>query len=167
VIGMGKLGTQVAAVGRAFGMKVIGWSRSLTVAQCDDLGIDYAPTLPDVLRVADVVTLHVTLNAQTRDLIGARELALMKPDAVLVNTARGPIVTEAALVARVARGSPCRRRPRRVRRGTAPGRASLPHARQRGGDAAPGLCHARELCDVLWRCRRRHRKPGSAGVRCA
>jgi len=104
VIGMGKLGTQVAAVGRAFGMKVIGWSRSLTVAQCDDLGIDYAPTLPDVLRVADVVTLHVTLNAQTRDLIGARELALMKPDAVLVNTARGPIVTEAALVAALREG---------------------------------------------------------------
>jgi phosphoglycerate dehydrogenase-like enzyme len=99
VVGMGKLGTQVATVGRAFGMKVVAWSRSLTPARCGELGIDYAATLPELLRVADVVTLHLALNPQTRGFIGARELALMKPDALLVNTARGPIVEEAALVA--------------------------------------------------------------------
>jgi phosphoglycerate dehydrogenase-like enzyme len=99
VVGMGKLGTQVAAVGRAFGMKVIAWSRSLIPARCAELGIDYAATLPELLRVADIVTLHLALNAQTRGFIGARELALMKPDALLVNTARGPLVDEAALIA--------------------------------------------------------------------
>lgn len=104
VVGMGNLGTQVAAVGRAFGMRVIGWSRSLTAERCAALGIDFAATLPELLRVADVVTVHVVLNAQTRNLVGARELASMKRDAVLVNTSRGPIVNEAALIAALRSG---------------------------------------------------------------
>ena len=99
VIGLGNLGARVARVGLAFEMKVLAWSRSLTKERCAEVGVAHAGSLDDLLRAADVVSLHVTLNPQSRGLLGARELALMKPSAYLVNTSRGPIVDEQALIA--------------------------------------------------------------------
>jgi phosphoglycerate dehydrogenase-like enzyme len=98
VIGLGNLGARVARAGIAFGMEVSGWSRSLTAERCAELGISHAGSLDDLLRTSDVVTLHVTLNAQSRGLIGDRELGLMRPTALLINTSRGPIVDERALI---------------------------------------------------------------------
>ena len=99
VVGFGNLGTRVARIGLAFEMKVSAWSRSLTPGRCAEIGVAYAKSLDELLLAADVVTLHVTLNEQSRGLIGARELGLMKPRAILVNTSRGPIVEERALIA--------------------------------------------------------------------
>jgi len=98
VIGLGNLGVRVARVGLAFGMHVSGWSRSLTPARCAEIGIRHAGTLDDLLGSSDVVSLHVTLNPQSRGLIGAREFGLMRRSAYLVNTSRGPVVNEAALI---------------------------------------------------------------------
>lgn len=98
VVGLGRLGAKVAGYGRAFDMRVLGLARSEVAARSAALGAEPAASLDDLLARADVVSLHVTLTPQTRGLIGARELALMKPGAVLVNTARGPIVDEAALI---------------------------------------------------------------------
>jgi phosphoglycerate dehydrogenase-like enzyme len=98
VVGLGNLGTRVAKVGRAFDLPVSGWSRSLTPEKAKALDIDYCADLDDLLRAADIVTIHLALNAETRHIIDARRLALMKPDALLINTARGPLVDETALV---------------------------------------------------------------------
>ena len=98
IIGLGRLGTMVAGYGKAFGLDVIGWSRSLTEARATELGIKRVEK-DELFRRADIVTIHVNLNDSSRGLVGASELALMKPTAYLVNTSRGPIVTEAALLA--------------------------------------------------------------------
>jgi phosphoglycerate dehydrogenase-like enzyme len=98
VIGLGKLGTRVAQIAKAFGMKVIAWSQNLTAEKCRDAGVDYADK-GDLLRQADFITIHVVLSQRTRGLLGARELSLMKPTACLINTSRGPIVEEEALIA--------------------------------------------------------------------
>lgn len=99
VLGLGRLGSKVAAYGRAFDMRVLGLSRADTAARCAELGIAPAASLDELLAEADVLTIHVTLGEATRGMIGAAELARMKPGAVLVNTARGPIVDEPALIA--------------------------------------------------------------------
>lgn len=98
VIGLGKLGSQVAAIGNAFGMDVVAWSHNLTAAQASERGARRVD-LDTLLGEAHIVTIHLVLSERTRGLIGRRELALMRPDAYLVNTSRGPIVDEAALVA--------------------------------------------------------------------
>lgn len=103
VVGLGRLGSPVAAVGRAFGMEVLGWSRSLSKERARSLGTD-AVQLHELLGRSDVVTIHLPLTEETRGLIGARELALMKPSALLVNTSRGPIVDEAALLSALSAG---------------------------------------------------------------
>lgn len=97
IIGLGKQGRQVARFAKAFGMEVLAWSRSLTAEQAAEHGASRVD-LDDLLARADIVTLHVVLNDGTRGLIGARELGLMKETALLVNTARGPVVDEAALI---------------------------------------------------------------------
>lgn len=97
VIGLGRLGSQVAGVGRAFGMEVIAWSRNLTPERAAEHGVRLV-TKDQLLAQSDVVSIHVGLSDSSRGLIGARELALMRPDAYLVNTSRGPIVDEAALI---------------------------------------------------------------------
>ena len=97
VVGLGSLGSQVAAIGRAFGMSLLAWSQNLTRERCDALGATLV-SKDDLLARSDVVTIHLVLSARTRGLIGARELGLMKPTAYLVNTSRGPIADEAALV---------------------------------------------------------------------
>lgn len=103
IIGLGKLGSRVAKVGLAFGMKVVAWSQNLTEEKCRELGVAYA-SKDELLRNSDYVTIHVQLSSRTRALIGAAELASMKPTAFLINTSRGPIVDEAALIAALKAG---------------------------------------------------------------
>ena len=103
IIGLGRLGGQVARYARAFGMKVIAWSENLTQQRCYEAGAERAEK-DDLLRSADVITIHTRLSDRTRGLIGARELALMKPTAYLINTSRGPIIDEAALLAALQEG---------------------------------------------------------------
>ncbi len=98
VIGLGNLGSKVAAIGRAFGMQVIAWSQNLTAEKAAAAGGELVPK-QELLRRADVVSIHLVLSERTRGLIGAGELSLMKPTARLINTSRGPIVVEAALIA--------------------------------------------------------------------
>jgi D-3-phosphoglycerate dehydrogenase len=98
VIGLGKLGTRVAKIAQALGMKVIAWSQNLTAEKCREAGVEYAAK-EDLLRQSDFVSIHVILSQRTRGLVGAKELGLMKPTAHLINTSRGPIVDEAALLA--------------------------------------------------------------------
>ena len=105
VIGLGKLGAQVAKVALAFGMDVAAWSQNLTEARCREVGVAHAGSLDALLASSDVVTLHLVLSARTQGLIGERELARMKPTAVLVNTSRGPLVNEAALLAALSSGT--------------------------------------------------------------
>lgn len=98
VVGLGRIGRAVARRARAFGMRVLYHSRSrLEAAEERDLGVEYAEK-DELLATADFVSLHVPLSAETRHLIGRRELDLMKPTAYLINTSRGPVVDEAALV---------------------------------------------------------------------
>lgn len=98
IIGLGKLGLRVAGVAKAFGMKVIAWSPNLTPEKCQEAGVGYA-TKEELFRQADFVTIHVQLGDRSRGLVTAKEFALMKPSAYLINTARGPIVDEKALIA--------------------------------------------------------------------
>jgi len=98
VLGLGKLGAQSAALGKALGMKVIAWSANLTdekAAECGAVRV----SKEELFRQSDFLTVHVLLSERTQGLVGANELALMKPSAYLVNTSRGPIVDEAALIA--------------------------------------------------------------------
>jgi phosphoglycerate dehydrogenase-like enzyme len=98
VIGLGTLGSRVARVGDAFGMRVIAWSQNLTADRAAAAGATLVDK-PTLLREADIVTLHLVLSDRSRGTIGAAELALMKPGALLVNTSRGPLVQQDALVA--------------------------------------------------------------------
>ncbi|HEY0246867.1 MAG TPA: D-2-hydroxyacid dehydrogenase family protein [Gryllotalpicola sp.] len=97
VLGLGRLGAPVARLAQALEMDVVAWSRSLTPEKAAEHGVR-AVERDELFRAADILTIHVPLTPGTRDLVTARELALMKPSAYLVNTSRGPIVTEAALL---------------------------------------------------------------------
>ncbi|MEH3144225.1 MAG: D-2-hydroxyacid dehydrogenase family protein [Methylobacterium frigidaeris] len=103
ILGLGRIGARMAAVGRALGMEPVAWSPNLTRerAQAGGAALVDRETL---LRTSDVLTLHMVLSPATRGIVGAPELALMKPDAILINTARGPLVDEAALVAALREG---------------------------------------------------------------
>ena len=98
VIGLGRLGAQVATIGRAFGMSVIAWSQNLTAERATSCGATLVRK-DELLTQADVITIHLQLSERTRGLLGARELGLMKATTLLVNTSRGPIVDEGALIA--------------------------------------------------------------------
>jgi phosphoglycerate dehydrogenase-like enzyme len=97
VIGLGRLGSQVATIGKAFGMAVLAWSQNLTAERAAQYGATLV-SKDALLSQADIVTIHLVLSNRTSGLIGARELGLMKPTAYLVNTSRGPIVDEQALI---------------------------------------------------------------------
>ena len=96
VVGLGRLGTQVATVGKVFGMDVLAWSQNLTEQQASEVGVR-AVTKRELFASSDVVTIHLQLSDRTRGLVGAEELGLMSRSAYLINTSRGPIVDEAAL----------------------------------------------------------------------
>jgi phosphoglycerate dehydrogenase-like enzyme len=97
LLGLGRLGSQVARVGNAFGMEVIAWSQNLTAERASEAGAALV-SKEELFARADVVSIHVVLSPRSRGLVGAAELARMKPTAFLVNTSRGPIVDEAALL---------------------------------------------------------------------
>lgn len=105
IIGLGKIGTYVAGIGKAFGMLVTAWSQNLTAEKAQAAGVSYV-SKEDLLSLSDVVTIHLVLSERTRGLLGAKELALMKPGAILVNVSRGPIVDEKALLAALKKGRP-------------------------------------------------------------
>lgn len=98
IVGLGRLGKQVARIGAAFGMQPIAWSQNLTPAACEGTGADYV-SREELFERSDVVTIHLQLSDRTRGLIGAGDFARMKPTAFFINTSRGPIVEEAALIA--------------------------------------------------------------------
>jgi phosphoglycerate dehydrogenase-like enzyme len=98
LLGLGNVGGAVAKIGNAFGMKVIAWSQNLTNERAADVGAALI-TKDELFQKADVLSIHLVLSDRTRGLVGAAELALMKPTARLINTSRGPIVVEADLVA--------------------------------------------------------------------
>src|ERR1700722_7721078 len=98
ILGLGKLGTRTANIAKAFGMKVIAWSQNLTAEKAQEAGVTYVGK-DDLFRQSDFITIHVVLSPRTRGIIGGNELGLMKPTAYLINTSRGPIVDEAALLA--------------------------------------------------------------------
>jgi D-3-phosphoglycerate dehydrogenase len=97
VIGTGQIGQEVIRRAQAFGLRVIAWSRSLTPEKAEQLGVERCASVDDVFRQADIVTLHLALKPETRKLVNAARLALMKPGAILINTARGEVVDQAAL----------------------------------------------------------------------
>ena len=98
IIGLGKVGQHAARIASAFGMRVVAWGPRLTETAAAALGAEFL-VLDELLQTSDVVSIHATLSPESRGLIDARRIGLMKPTAYLVNTARGPIVNEAALVA--------------------------------------------------------------------
>jgi D-3-phosphoglycerate dehydrogenase len=103
IIGLGKLGGRVAGYAKAFGMEVVAWSQNLTAERATEMGATKL-TKEELLGSADFVSIHLVLSDRTRNLIDAPDLALMKPGAVLVNTSRGPIVNEKAMLEALASG---------------------------------------------------------------
>ncbi|WP_329059007.1 D-2-hydroxyacid dehydrogenase family protein [Amycolatopsis sp. NBC_01480] len=97
LLGLGRLGAEAARIGQAFGMVPIAWSQNLTAEKAAEHGVTLV-TKDELFARSDVLSIHLVLSDRSRGLVGARELALMKPSAMLVNTSRGPIVEEAALV---------------------------------------------------------------------
>src|SRR5262245_45057997 len=97
VLGLGNIGGQVARIGLAFGMNVIAWSQNMTPEIAEAAGAKLV-SKDELFREADILTIHLILSARTKGLVGAAELALMKPTARLINTSRGPIVDEPALI---------------------------------------------------------------------
>jgi phosphoglycerate dehydrogenase-like enzyme len=98
VLGLGRLGTRMAQIGQVFQMHVIAWSENLTPGRCKEAGVEHV-SREELFRRADFLSIHTQLSARTRGLVGANELGLMKKSAYLINTSRGPIVEEAALIA--------------------------------------------------------------------
>jgi len=98
ILGLGNLGAKVGRIGAAMGMKVIAWSQNLTPEQATERGAERVEK-DELLRRSDVISIHLVLSPRSRGLVGAREFGLMKPTALLINTSRGPIVDEAALLA--------------------------------------------------------------------
>ncbi|MGN9781736.1 D-2-hydroxyacid dehydrogenase family protein [Nonomuraea sp. ZG12] len=104
VLGLGRLGTQVARIGQAFDMRVIAWSQNLTPERAAEAGATWVPK-DELFAAGDVLTVHLKLSDRTTGLVGAAELAAMRPTAILVNTSRGPIVDEKALVTALTAGT--------------------------------------------------------------
>ena len=98
ILGLGKLGSRMAVIGTAFGMEIVAWSQNLTAERAEATGARLVGK-DELFVQSDVVTIHLVLGDRTRSLVGARELGLMKPTAILINTSRGPIIDEAALIA--------------------------------------------------------------------
>ena len=97
VMGLGRIGAKLATIARAFGMNVLAWSQNLTRETAEQHGARLVAK-EDLFRAADIVTVHLVLSPRTKGIIGASELQLMKPTAYLVNTSRGPLVDENALI---------------------------------------------------------------------
>lgn len=105
LLGLGKIGSRVAQVGRAFGMEVVAWSQNLTEERTQEVGTALAASKEELLEAGDFVSVHLALSDRTRGLIGAAELARMRPTAYLVNTSRAAIVDQDALLAALHAGT--------------------------------------------------------------
>jgi phosphoglycerate dehydrogenase-like enzyme len=103
LLGLGRIGQRMAVYGQAFGMAIIAWSQNLTAEAAAAAGVRRVEK-DDLFRLSDVLSIHVRLSERTRGLVTARELALMKPEAYLINSSRGPIVVEADLIAALRAG---------------------------------------------------------------
>ena len=103
VIGAGPIGRRMAVLGQALGMKVVAWTFNPTVQRTEAMGVPFV-ALDELMAISDVVSLHLPISDKSRGLIDAHKLSLMKPDAILVNTARGAIVDERALAGMLQRG---------------------------------------------------------------
>src|SRR5262249_42407486 len=97
VVGLGRLGSAVARVGLAFGMQAIAWSQNLTPEKAAAQGVEYVEK-DELFRRADILSVHLVLSPRSRGIVGRREIGLMKPSAILVNTSRGPIVDTEAVI---------------------------------------------------------------------
>ena len=97
VVGLGKLGAKVSTIAKTFGMNVIAWSPNLTAERCKEVGVTYA-TKEELFSTADIITIHMVLSDRSRGLVGAADLNRMKPTSFIVNSARGPIIDEMALL---------------------------------------------------------------------
>jgi phosphoglycerate dehydrogenase-like enzyme len=106
LVGLGQIGQQMATLGRGLGMNVQAWSPNLTPERAAEAGTERAPSLRDLLTRADVVSVHMVLSERTRGLIGAADFAVMKPDAVFLNTSRAGLIDTAALIAGLRAGRP-------------------------------------------------------------
>jgi phosphoglycerate dehydrogenase-like enzyme len=104
LLGLGRIGRQVAVYGKAFGMRVIAWSANLTPEKAQEGGAEWV-SKEDLFRQADVVSVHLVLSPRSEGLVGAAEIALMKPGAILLNTSRGPIIDKPALLAGLQSGA--------------------------------------------------------------
>ena len=103
LVGLGRLGAQVAHVGKAFGMEVVAWSQNLTAEKASEQGVERVEK-DELFRRSDILSVHLVLSPRSRGLVGAREIGLMKPSAILVNTSRGPICDTEAIVAALKEG---------------------------------------------------------------
>jgi D-3-phosphoglycerate dehydrogenase len=97
IVGLGRIGQEIAARGKAFGMRVIAWSRSLDQQKADDMGVDYCESLLNLVRLSDVVSVSVSANAETNGLLDRECIMAMKPGSYLVNTSRGSVIDQDAL----------------------------------------------------------------------
>ncbi|WP_328747584.1 D-2-hydroxyacid dehydrogenase family protein [Streptomyces sp. NBC_00285] len=104
LLGLGKIGGSMARIGLAFGMEVSAWSQNLTEERAEEVGVDRAGSLEELLAESDFVSVHLALGDRTRGLLGPAELALLKPTAYLVNTSRAAIVDQDALLAALHEG---------------------------------------------------------------
>ncbi|WP_338908052.1 D-2-hydroxyacid dehydrogenase family protein [Streptomyces nigra] len=104
LLGLGRIGSRVAQVGLAFGMRVTAWSQNLTKEYADEVGVHLAASKEELLADSDFVSVHLALGDRTRGLLGAPELALLKPTAYLINTSRAAIVDQDALLAALHEG---------------------------------------------------------------
>ncbi|WP_419999505.1 D-2-hydroxyacid dehydrogenase family protein [Streptomyces boninensis] len=104
LLGLGKIGGRMAAIGRAFGMEVAAWSQNLTAERAAEVGAERAESLDQLLRTSDFVSVHLQLSDRTRGLLGERELSLMQPSAYVINTSRAAIVDQRAMVDALVQG---------------------------------------------------------------
>ena len=162
VIGLGRLGSRVARIGKAFGMEVVAWSRNLTEERCREVGVALADK-ETLLRTSDVVTIHLLLSERTRGLIGASDLALLKPGSLPGQHLPRPHRRRGGADRRARTPGHRGRRARRVRRRAAAGGPPVPAAGEHRGHAPSGVCLGRELPVLLPRHGRGH--PGVAGRR--
>ena len=138
VAGLGRLGGAMVNPARVFGMDVIAWSENLKQERADELGVARV-SKSELLAESDVLSIHLVLSDRTRGLFGASDLSQMKRSAVLINTSRGPIVDERALVAALRDGTIARCRPRRLRSRAGARRTRAARAGEHRAAAAPGL----------------------------
>ncbi|KAF9462162.1 D-isomer specific 2-hydroxyacid dehydrogenase [Collybia nuda] len=98
LIGVGRLGSQTAKVAKAFNMRVIGWSPNLTPERASQAEVEFVRSKKQLLQQSDIVSLHLVLSQTTHHILSAGDIAIMKPSALLINTSRGPLIDEAALI---------------------------------------------------------------------